>query len=101
MVDPSWQISVKETSHHGKSIAKPAKLYSVSFRACLHGGGGSQVGEVTCSGSPHLSCKRDKIKMRDYKDKWVTSPKLFTSPTWGPPPPLKQALSFCFQSLLP
>ena len=66
----------------------------------LHGGGGSQVGEVTCAGSPHLSCKRDKIKMRDYKDKWVTSPKLFTSPTWGPPPPYKQALSFCFQSLL-
>ena len=54
MVDPSWQISVKETSHHGKSIAKPAKLYSVSFRACLHGGGGSQVGEVTLSWLPHL-----------------------------------------------
>ena len=94
MVDPSWQISVKETSHHGKSIAKPAKLFSVSFRACLHGGGGPLVGEVTCGWSPHLSCKRDKIKMRDYKDKWVTSP------TWGPPPPYKQALGFCFQSLL-
>ena len=30
------------------------------LRACLHGGGGSQVGEVTCGWSPHLSCKRDQ-----------------------------------------
>ena len=101
MVDPSWRISVKETSHHGKSIiAKPARLYSVSFSACLHGGGGPQVGEVTCGALPHLSCKRDKIKMRDYIDRWVTPPKQVTSPTYGPPPPFKQALSFCFQSLL-
>ena len=25
--------------------------------------GGPKVGEVTCDGSPHLSCKRDQIKM--------------------------------------
>ena len=43
-------------------------------------------------GSPHLSCKRDQIKMRDYMDRRVTSPKRVTSPTWGPPPPCKQAL---------
>ena len=55
--------------------------------ACLHGGGGPQIGEVTCSGSPHLSCKRDQIKMRDYMDRQVTSP------TWGPPPPCKRALT--------
>ena len=36
------------------------------FRACLHGGGGPQIGGVTCGRSPHLSCKRDQIKMRDY-----------------------------------
>ena len=48
--------------------------------------GGPQVGEETCSGTPHLSCKRDKIKMRDYMDRRVTSA------TWGPPPPCKQAL---------
>ena len=60
----------------------------------------SGVGEVTCAGSPHLSCKRDKIKMRDYIDRWITPPKLVTSPAWGPPHPFKQALSFCFQSLL-
>ena len=27
--------------------------------------GGPQIGEVTCDESPHLSCKRDEIKMRD------------------------------------
>ena len=35
------------------------------LRACLHGGGGPQFGEVTRGGSPHLSCKRDRIEMRD------------------------------------
>ena len=43
-------------------------------------------------GSPHLSCKRDQIKMREYIDWRVTRPKRVTSPTWGPPPPCKQAL---------
>ena len=47
------------------------QLYS-SLWACLHGGGGPQIGEVTCSGSPHLSCKRDQIKMRDYVNRRVT-----------------------------
>ena len=56
------------------------------FRACLHVGGGPQVGEVTCGRSPHLSCNRDQIKMRDYMNRRVTSP------SWGPPPPCKQAL---------
>ena len=44
---------------------------AVVFRTCLHGGGGPQIGEVTCGGSPHLSCKRDQIKMRDYVDRTV------------------------------
>ena len=65
---------------------------SNNIRACLHGGGGPQIGEVTCGGSPHLSCKRDQIKMRDYMDRRVTPPKRVTSPTWGLPPPCKQAL---------
>ena len=50
------------------------------LRACLHGGGGPQAGEVKYGGSPHLSCKRDQIKVRDYMNKRVT------------PPPCKQAL---------
>ena len=36
-------------------------------------------------GLHHLSCKHDQIKMRDYMERRVTSP------TWGPPPPCKQA----------
>ena len=44
-------------------------------------------------GLPHLSCKRDQIKIRDCMDRRVTPPKRVTSPTWGPPPPCKQALS--------
>ena len=53
----------------------------IKLRPCLHGGGGPQVGEVKYGGSPHLSCKRDKIKMRDYMDKRVTPPKRVTLPT--------------------
>ena len=37
-------------------------------------------------GSPHLSCKRDQIKMRDYMNRRVTPPERITSPTLGPPP---------------
>ena len=37
-----------------------------TIRACLHGGGGPQIGEETCSGSPHLSCKRDQIIKASY-----------------------------------
>ena len=43
-------------------------------------------------GSPHLSCKRDQNKIRNYMDKRVIPPRRVTSPTWGPPPPCKQAL---------
>ena len=43
--------------------------------------------------SPHLSCKRDLIKLRDYMDRRVTAPKRVTSPTWDPSPPCKQALT--------
>ena len=63
------------------------------FSVCLLVGGRPQVGEVTRGGSPHLSCKRDQIKMRDDMDGRVTPPKRVTSPTWGPPPLCKQALS--------
>ena len=37
----------------------------VDIRAYLHEGGGPQVGEVACVKLPHLTCKRDHIKMRD------------------------------------
>ena len=63
-----------------------------SLRAFLYGGGGPLSGEVTCSESSHLSCTRDQIKLRHYMDRRVTPPNRVTSPTWGPPPPCKQAL---------
>ena len=58
-------------------------ILKINLRACLHEGGGPQVSEVTCGGLPHLTCKRDHIKMRDYMDRRVTSP------IWGTPPPCK------------
>ena len=61
-----------------------SEFYGIRLRNCLHGGGGPQVGEVKYGESPHLSCQRDHIKMRDYMDKRVTPPKRVTSPTWGP-----------------
>ena len=66
---------------------------NMHLRACLHGGCVRQIGELTCSGSPHLLYKHDQIKMRDYTDRWVTPPKWVTSPTWGPPPLCKRALN--------
>ena len=51
---------------------------------------GPQVGEVTRGGLPHLTRKHDHIKMRDYMGRRVTSP------TWGPPPPCKQAFRHVF-----
>ena len=56
-----------------------------SLRDCLHVARGPQIGEVTCGGSPHLSCTRHQIKMRYYMDRRVTSPSL------GPPLACKQA----------
>ena len=62
------------------------------LRACLHEGGGPQVGEVTWGGLPHLTCKLDHIQMRNYMDRRVTPPKRVTSSIWCTPPPCKQAL---------
>ena len=59
-----------------------------------YGGGGPQVGEITSLSirPPNLSCKRDQIIMRDYVNRRLTQPKWVISPTWGLPPPYKQAL---------
>ena len=62
------------------SRALPIRQYLL--RACLHRGGGPQIGEVICDGSTHLSCK-----ISNYMDRRVTSP------NWGPPPPCKQAVT--------
>ena len=61
---------------HGKILPQLRGLSSVEDRA------------THPQGSPHRSCKRDQIIMRDYMDRRVTSP------TWGPSPSCKQALKF-------
>ena len=75
-------------------------FFDTNFRAFLHGRGGPQVGEVKCGRSPHLSCKRDQIKMRDDIDRRVTPPKQVTSPTWFLPPPCKQAVRHIWRYVL-
>ena len=77
-----------------KKFFKQLFRSSARLRARLHEGGGPQVGEVTCGGLPHLTCKRDHIKMRDYMDRRATPPKRVTSPIWGTPPRCKQALIY-------
>ena len=60
------------------------QLAMSDLRACLHEGGGPHIGaEVTCGGSPHLSCKHDQIKMRDYMDTRVTPPPWGTMRIWS------------------
>ena len=80
---------------HLAPTTREIAMLSGALRACLHEGGRPQVGVVACSGLPHLTCKRDPIKMRDYMDGRVTPPKQVTSPSWGPPPPCKQVLKDC------
>ena len=73
-----------------RKLTKISFHKTVDFGACLHDGEGPQVGEVTCGKLPHLTCKRDRIKIRDYMDRPATPPKRVTSPTCGLPPPCKQ-----------
>ena len=70
---------------HPKLAIIVIKLKSSSFRACLHGGEGPLIGEVTFGGSPHPPCKRDQIKMRGCMNRRVTPN------TWGPLPSCKRA----------
>ena len=48
--------------------------------------------------SPHLSCKRDQIKMRLYGQVGTPHKKVI-SPTWGPPPQCQQALTNLRQAM--
>ena len=79
-----WEGALKRHRHNANSVIGSLMsllilcilfcffFFSITYaymcrwiRACLHGGGGPQLGEVIYGGSPHLSCKRDQIKMRD------------------------------------
>ena len=76
------QVSSSLVAHLEVRLPTP---YKQGLRACLHEGRGPQVGEVTCGGLPHLTCKRDHIKMRDYMDRRAMQPKRVTSPIRGYP----------------
>ena len=80
----SWLATTRQGGHVGGVLVKRAFSHEVTaailkniwcpirlLRACLQGGG-AQIGGVTCGGSPHLSCKRDQIKIRDYVERRVT-----------------------------
>ena len=73
-------ITLKRTFSTGLK-SSPLKRDDCNSQGLFHGGGGPQIAEVTCGGSPHLSCKRDQLIMRDYMDRRVTLPKQATSPT--------------------
>ena len=62
-------------------------------RACLHGGGGPQVGEVArLGGVTRPSIQSLILIWSRLHDSWGDLPHV-TSPIWGPPPPCKQALT--------
>ena len=63
----------------GRRVTPPWDVYMAN----CHPG---RQGNPTWQTRPHLSCKRDQNKIRNYIDRRVTSP------TWGPQPPCKQAL---------
>ena len=81
----SLPVSAFLLSQYSTILAKVVHDFTTRLRACLHGSRGPQIGEVTCGGSPHLLCKRDQIKMRDFMDRGVTPLKRVISPTWGTP----------------
>ena len=83
----------KRSGYDYQQIKARGRSDIAQIRACLRGGGGPQIGEVTCAESLHLTCKRDEIKMRDYMDRWVTPPKRVTSSTRGLPPPCKHVFN--------
>ena len=54
---------------------KSRSLSLYPLRACLHGGGGPQVGEVTCLYTVHhMFTSSDQSKMRDYIERLVKPP---------------------------
>ena len=66
-------------------LTSPSSLLKLPFRACLHAGGGLQVGQVTrLGGVTRLSIKSLNSIWSRLHDRWRYPPHV-TSPTWGPP----------------
>ena len=81
-----WAIMMYHESDHGWAGYPTLKRLHGKIWPRLGGLPGLADRATRLGGSPHLSCKRNQIKMKDYIDERVTSP------TCGPPPPCKQAL---------
>ena len=64
--------------------------HTYGFRASLHKGGGPQVGEVRSGGLPQHA-NVIKLKWEIIWTRGLLHLSGFSSPTWGPPPPRKQA----------
>ena len=95
------RIRIRSSCSHFDLVLRQQRLFLPwSLIACLPGGGGPQKGEVTCVGLPYLTCKRDQIKMRDYMDRRVTSPKRVTLHTCGPLPLCKEAPNLSVHEIL-
>ena len=86
---------------HNQKSSRICDQLVANFEPCFTEGGGPQVGEVTCNGLPHQTCKRDHIKMRDKMERRVTPPKRVKSPIWGTLPPCKQTLNKCLRQFMP
>ena len=48
------EIAVNTAFNAHEGFTEKISNVSPRLRACLPGGGGPQIGEVTCGGSPHL-----------------------------------------------
>ena len=73
-----------------RRVTPPWNVYMAKFDPVWEGNPVCQTGLPALMGHP--TYHGDQIKMRGYMDRWVTPLKRVTSPTWGPPPPCKQAL---------
>ena len=102
--DEIWEVLRKKLRKNSQLMCKLTKSLHenqsdreiwclTSLRACLHGGGGPQVGEVTRSGGfTRLSIQSLILMWSHLHVRWG-NPRHVTSPTWGPQPSCKQALS--------
>ena len=100
---PKWILRKFDVS---RILARPGRLPHLETLTCQNQTPAGRVPgpadrATGLGGSPHLWYKRDQIKMRDYMDRQVTPPKPVTSPTWGPPPLCKQALTKCCAQFKP
>ena len=58
LVEQYWHVSIKGLFHTERSCV----VRDTHLRASLHGGGGPQIGEVTCGGSPTYHVNVVKLK---------------------------------------